>query len=299
MKNRINAMVLGSFVADALSLGVHWVYNTNVIDRKFGRVDRYHDPLTSFHKGKKAGEQTHYGDQMLVLMESVEADSGFDLNHFAERWRRFFETYTGYFDHATKDTLQHLAEGRDAHTCGSDSDDLAGASRIAPLCWVYAGDKEHLIQAVGQQTAFTHNNSLVLEAAEIFARTTAGVLGGAAPLEALDEVVGRHFKGSAVASLVEDGLDSAEIDTRQAVADFGQACSVEAALPGVIHLLARYENDFEAALVENVMAGGDSSARGMPVAMILGAHLGLEAIPGLWLDGLAVHERVEQFLRSR
>jgi len=296
MKNRINAMILGSFVADALSLGVHWVYNTNVIDRKFGRVDRYHDPLTSYHKGKKAGEQTHYGDQMLVLMESVEADSGFDLNQFAERWRRFFETYSGYFDHATKDTLQHLAEGRDVQTCGSDSDDLAGASRIAPLCRVYAGDKERLIQAVRQQTSFTHNNSLVVEAAEIFARTTASVLDGAAPLEAIDEVVSRHFKGSTVASLVEDGLDSAEIDTRQAVADFGQMCSVGAALPGTIHLLARYQNDFEAAMIENVMAGGDSSARGMPAAMILGAHLGMETIPGSWLDGLASRERVEQFL---
>ena len=296
MKDRIDAMILGSFVADALSLGVHWVYNTNVIDKKFGRVNGYLDPLASFHKGKKAGDQTHYGDQMLVLMESVEAASGFDLNNFAERWSGFFETYTGYFDHATKDTLQHLAEGRDAHTCGSDSDDLAGASRIAPLCGVLAGDKEHLIQAVRQQTAFTHNNEVVIEAADIFARTTAKVLEGAVPLEALDEVVGRHFKGTTVASLVDDGLDSAVIDTRQAVADFGQMCGVEAALPGTIHLIARYQNDFEAAMIENVMAGGDSSARGMPAAMILGAHHGMEAIPGPWLEGLASRERVEQIL---
>ena len=90
MKDRINAMILGSFVADALSLGVHWVYNTNVIDKKFGRVDRYLDPLTSFHKGKKAGEQTHYGDQMLVLMESVETDSGFDLENFARALASIF-----------------------------------------------------------------------------------------------------------------------------------------------------------------------------------------------------------------
>lgn len=296
MKDRINAMILGSFVADALSLGVHWVYNTNVIDRKFGRVDGYHEPLTSFHRGKKAGEQTHYGDQMLVLMESVEKDSGFDLNQFAERWRGFFENYTGYFDQATKDTLQHLAEGRDGQTSGSNSDELAGASRIAPLCRIYAGDREHLVQAVRQQTAFTHNNSLVVEAAEMFARTTARVLGGATPLDALNEVVTNHFKESTIASLVEDGLDSVEFDTRQAVADFGQMCSVEAALPGTIHLLARYQDDFEAAMIENVMAGGDSSARGMTAAMILGAHLGMEAIPAPWLEGLALRERIEKIV---
>ncbi|MGA2940205.1 MAG: ADP-ribosylglycohydrolase family protein, partial [Syntrophobacteraceae bacterium] len=39
------------------------------------------------------------------------------------------------------------------------------------------------------------------------------------------------------------------------------------------------------ALVENVMAGGDSAARGLVVGMILGAHLGFEAIPSEWLSG--------------
>ena len=75
--NRIKAAVIGAFVADALSLGVHWVYNTGVIDKKLGRVEHYYDPLTSYHKGKKAGDFTHYGDQMLVLLESV-SGGGFD-----------------------------------------------------------------------------------------------------------------------------------------------------------------------------------------------------------------------------
>ena len=96
-----------------------------------------------------------------------------------------------------------------------------------------------------------------------------------------------------------EGLDSRAMDTRQTIADFGQACSVEVALPGVVHIIARYTDDFEGALVENIMAGGDSAARGIPAAMILGAHHGLEAIPGKWLDGLASRERVEQFLKGR
>ena len=41
MKDNPKAMVLASFAADALSLGVHWIYNTNVIDKKWGRVDKY------------------------------------------------------------------------------------------------------------------------------------------------------------------------------------------------------------------------------------------------------------------
>ena len=296
MNDRIKAAVWGSYIADALALGVHWVYNTRVIDKKFGRVEGYLDPMTSFHKGKRAGEQTHYGDQMQVLMDSAAAVSGFDLEDFSGRWRKMFKSYTGYFDHATKDTLKNLSAGKDITTCGSTSDDLAGASRIAPLFPVYANDPEKLVAAARKQTAFTHNHVDVIAAAEFFARTTAAVLAGANPLEAVDTVVEDHFKGSTIETLVMDGLDSREMETRQTIADFGQVCSVEAALPGVIHLIARHTDDFKEALVENIMAGGDSAARGMPVAMILGAHLGMDAIPGPWLEGLASRELVEQFL---
>lgn len=293
MNDRIKAVVLGTFVADALALGVHWVYNTHVIDRKFGRVDGYLDPMTSHHKGKRAGEQTHYGDQMQVLMESVAAVSGFDLEDFSERWHRLFESYSGYFDSATKDTLQHLSAGKDINSCGSASDELAGAARIAPLFSVYPDDLEILVAAARKQTAFTHNHADVIAAAEFLARTTAAVLAGAEPLEAVDTVVKGHFKGSTIERLVEDGLDSREMDTRQVIADFGQACSVESALPGVVHLVARYTNDFKGALVENIMAGGDSAVRGMPVAMILGAYHGMGAIPGKWLEGLATKTQIE------
>ena len=91
-------MVLMSFVADALSLGVHWIYNTNVIDKKWGRVEAYIKPeRPTYHPTKDLGDFTHYGDQTLVLLESVSARSGFDLDDFSRRWLQFFDQYDGYF----------------------------------------------------------------------------------------------------------------------------------------------------------------------------------------------------------
>ena len=138
----------------------------------------------------------------------------------------------------------------------------------------------------------------MVDAAEFFARTVVKILSGASPLQAIDEVVEQNFRGEAIEKLVIDGLDSKEIETRQAVADFGQMCSTDAAFPGTIHLIAKYEENFETALVENVMAGGDSSARGMLAGMVLGAYIGLDAIPGLWLDGLKSQNRVEELMDS-
>lgn len=292
MTDNRKAAVIGAFVADALSLGVHWVYNTGVIDKKLGRVEQYCDPLTSYHKGKKAGDFTHYGDQMLVLLESVSDGGGFDAHRFAGMWRVFFGDYGGYVDTATKTTLANMAAGRDLTDSASDSDDLAGASRLAALVPVYHDNLEQLISAARAQTRITHNDDRVLLSADFFARTVFAVLDGHPPLAAMQATLDTYFTDSSIATLINMGLDSRARDTRETIAEFGQMCSVEAGLPGAVHLISRYADDFRTAMVENVMAGGDSSARGMIAGMVLGAALGMGAIPEAWQAGMTASQRI-------
>lgn len=290
------AAVLGAFVADALSLGAHWVYNTGVIDKKFGKVDRYHDPLTSYHTGKKAGEFTHYGDQMLVLLESLDGGSGFDALRFAQMWRTFFGGYKGYFDKATLATLENMDAGKGLLESGSDSDDLAGASRMAALVVACQEDPKGLVQAAREQTAVSHNNNQVLLCSDFFARCVTAVLGGKPPATAMADTLKAHFSDSPIASLILMGLKSRSRNTRETIAEFGQMCSVEAGLPSTVHLIASHGDSFETAMEENVMAGGDSSARGMLAGMLLGAAHGMAAIPDAWRSGLNAGGRITALL---
>jgi ADP-ribosylglycohydrolase len=69
-------------------------------------------------------------------------------------------------------------------------------------------------------------------------------------------------------------------------------------MPGVVHLLARHGRDLAGCLTENVMAGGDSAARGLLAGMVLGAANGLEAVPGPWLDGLVSRTVIERDLAA-
>lgn len=127
MNNNAKSMVLASFIGDALALGVHWIYNTNVIDKKYGRVtDMMAPKLASFHNGKDKGELTHYGDQTLLLLESIASGNGFDPGRFIDDWRTFFKTYNGYIDNATQTTLKNIAAGKDMIAAGSESDDMGG-----------------------------------------------------------------------------------------------------------------------------------------------------------------------------
>ncbi len=296
------AMVLASFAGDAHALGAHWIYDQKRIETEIGRVDSLRDPPpTSFHAGRKAGDFTHYGDQTLVLLESVARRAGFHLDDFWQRWLDLFESYDGYFDQATKVTLQNARSGKGPEDAGSFSDDLAGASRIAPLVLCYADDREALEEAVRAQTRMTHNNPVVIQCGVFLARSVLDILDGASPTEALEKNV-PDVQGSPIGPWVREGIDSRRTESLEAVRRFGQACHTEQAFPAVVHFVARYEQDLREALIQSVMAGGDSAGRNLLIGMVLGAHLGLGAVPEDWLAGMtrgkAVQEQVNRLARA-
>jgi len=296
-KNKMG-MIFGSFVGDALALGPHWIYNTNVIDKKFGRVEQYFDPLVSYHAGKKKGDFTHYGDQMLLLLGSLVNNSGFDRTQFAQAWQSFFGDYEGYQDKATLTTLQNMTRESSLLDKGSSSDELGGAARIAPIVYGYATDMDSAIRAARHQTALTHNNPSVLDSAEFFVRLAVRTLAGEKPSAVISHLLEDRFKNTDIEDALFLGLKSQDQDTRTIITEFGQMCSVEAALPGTIHLITKYEDDLKEALVENVMAGGESSARGMLAGMVLGAYHGMDALPNDWLETLNARDIIHEHLEA-
>jgi len=299
MTDNRRPMVMASFAADSLALGVHWIYDAEKIKQDFGRVDALRKPLpNSYHPTKEKGEFTHYGDQTFVLLESIAAKRGFDLSDFSTRWRDLFKTYRGYFDQATKMTLQNLAQGRAIEEAGSSSTDLSGAARIAPLVFLYHKDSETLVKAARAQTQMTHNNPLVIDSAEFFARVCRKVLDGSSPAKAMTEVGAQRFKGLPLFAWVKEGIESAGEESVSTIARFGQSCHTDEAFPGVVHLIAKYEKDLKEALVQAVMAGGDSAGRGLMVGMVLGAHLGDRGLPKEWVSEMRRGKEILRLLEQ-
>ncbi len=297
MNDKAKGMVWGSFIGDALALGAHWIYDPGVIRERFGRIESYITPSKgSYHEGKTAGAFTHYGDQALTLLESLAESGGFDPADFSARWRDLFEDYAGYMDSATRETLKNLAAGKDPLKAGSRSNDLAGASRIAPVVFRYREKEDGLVYAARTQTRMTHDHPRVVEAAEFFARVAIRVQRGESPAGAV-EMERRRLGDSLLASWAEMGLRMADTPPVEAIGRFGRSCHVPEAFPAVVYLIARFEGNLKEALVENVMAGGDSAARGMLVGMVLGAQAGLEGIPEGWMTGLKAGGTLRKLLR--
>jgi ADP-ribosylglycohydrolase len=287
MKGKEEAMVMASFVGDSLALAAHWIYDSNRIVREFGRVDRYlQPPPDSYHPTKESGEFTHYGDQTYVLLESIATKKGFDLNDFAARWQALFDEYDGYYDQATKATLRNFALGSTPEAAGSSSNDLAGAARIAPLVCCYRDQLELLVSAARAQTGMTHQDASVIASAEFFARVSWEVLHGTSPVSAMETVAEQDFTESPLFAWVRQGIKTANDESVATIVRLGQSCHVHEAFPGVVHLVAKYESNLKEAMIQAVMAGGDSAARAMIVGMVLAAQLGEEGLPLEWVEGL-------------
>lgn len=211
MSDNAKAAVLAAFAADSLALGAHWIYDPEKIQADFGRIELPAAPgPDSFHKTRGKGDFTHYGDQMLVLLRSIAEQKAFVPDDFSEKWRALFDAYDGYIDNATRKTLANYEKGAGPENAGSSSNDLAGAARIAPLIRLYPGDPEKLVKAARAQTAMTHNNEAVIDAAAFFARVVHAVLQGSAPGAAMENLAeDDEFAMSPISMYIGPGLKSA------------------------------------------------------------------------------------------
>ncbi len=296
--SRIRSAILASLAADSLSLGAHWEYDQARIARQLGRVTDLLPPaLNDYHSGKGAGAQSHYGDQTLLLLRSVAGKGGFDLADFAARWRGVMEGgYAGYMDKASREALANFAAGRAPEQTGAATNDFAGAARMAPLLAVLSNDEEGLVNAARAQTLMTHGSPVIADGAEFMARAAAALLGGADMRGALDHAAAARY----AALPAEDWLAFADMalteDTPAAISRFGQSCGMQGAFLGVVHTVLKHEADPETGLVENVMAGGDSCARGLAIGMLFGARHGLGWMPERWLAPLAARPEIEAAL---
>ncbi|GAB6192200.1 ADP-ribosylglycohydrolase family protein [Desulfocastanea catecholica] len=298
MQEHARSMVLASFAADSLALGAHWIYDTAKIDQQFGRITDLLAPVKgTYHPAKNLGDFTHYGDQGFHLLEHLVAHGGrFDVNEYSRDWQSFMMEYQGYKDKATKETLKNLEDGKGPETCGSQSTDLGGPARIAPLIYCYRDNLNELLAAVTAQTAFTHSGPGVIDGALFLARSCYSILHGAGPRQAFEEALDNNMASLDLDLRLRKCLEAADLDTRRQVKEFGQMCSMNAALPGAVYTVLKNEDSLEEALIETVMAGGDSAARGMVVGMLLGAYHGRDKIPSRWLNKLNRYQEIQTAL---
>jgi ADP-ribosylglycohydrolase len=291
-------LILPSFCADALALGSHWIYNPSAIAKLYPEGARsYDDPRAKYHPGKTAGDFTHYGDQALILLRSIITRGGFSPDGWREDWLAFWKSEpSSYLDGATKTTLGFLERGVDA---ASESNDFAGASRIAPIVAILAEHPlEERIAAARAQTALTHGDPATIETSEFLTRVVDFIFAGASLPEALESAASAPYKTLDARDFLDQVKSKLHIEDRAASEAFGLTCHTPEAFPLTLWFLLRYHDKPLEAVIQNTMAGGDNAARGMAIGLITGAAHGLGWMPLDWLEKLRARDEIEELLTA-
>lgn len=298
MDAQLHGILLGAFAADSLALGAHWEYDQNRISENLGDVRELLAPtLNEYHPGKRAGDLSHYGDQALWLLRFVVEHGRFDAPGFTARWRDNMRTYTGYRDHASKDTLHNMEQGKEPS--GAETSDFAGPARLVALLPAHplrSASPERLaafLADAAAQTRITHNTPLLADVAAFLGYSLHALCNGATSMAeafaAAAEVSYAQLPAKKWLAAAESRLDQKPNPTVQAM---GQACGVPGAMLATLYLAEKYENDPVEGLIRNVMAGGDSCARGFMLGALYGACNGEEWIPPSWRKALAVTDEI-------
>lgn len=271
-----------SIIADALSLGPIWIYNQGKLARLYpDGVTSLTDPAAAYFPNRKAGQLTHYGDQTLLLAGSIEKRGGFHPEHWRGDWLASMKGFDNYIDGATTETLASAGE------IASSSNDLAGASRIGPILDLNL-PLDETIQAARQQTALTHGDPGVQDAAEFFVRAIFAIQEGTSIEASLQQASERgNYTELQVSSDLSKALAARSSKPLEVGQKMGLTCHLPEAFPLTLYFALREGATFESALSDNGLTGGDTSARGMLLGLIFEAlhgNAGSALLPQLKLS---------------
>jgi ADP-ribosylglycohydrolase len=229
-----------------------------------------------------------------------------------------------------RQVLADLERGVSPRETGQRSAGIGAAMRIAPVPLYYNGEPEAMAEAVLDASLMTHRDirslagalavahavrrlaagaprdpSFLFRLAADVAREEERIVAGAGHAGVVTSLAEHanslsraiaHVESQleeprerALASLVEEAnRHGAEPACKRATQGFPPAC-----IPTCLYLLLATDS-FEEAITEVINLGGDADSAGAILGALAGAHHGVGAIPGRWLEGLQNREAIDK-----
>ncbi|PNW79731.1 hypothetical protein CHLRE_08g364850v5 [Chlamydomonas reinhardtii] len=173
IRQRATAAVLGALVADAATMALHWIYDTDKIQdllSRHGRRDEpaFFEPPSCPYYEYDSGSFSPYGDELLpVLQYMADQERGtLDGPGFAEYLAAYYRNYTGRLNKSSKAMMEAVLQGgRKWPECGDPRDTQANNFvKVIPIVARYAG-RPGLAQAVDAAVRAQQNNGEAVELA--------------------------------------------------------------------------------------------------------------------------------------
>lgn len=322
-QDRAVGAVLGSFVADAAAVPLHWIYNQEKLDSILAGyggcefLDKNHCPFYNI----ATGSFSCYGDQAYCILEAMNEGDGYDEKKYKELLTTTFGADTDYDmekklgrpvkredcpisgpwrSGSIKTFLKNIED--EAEKTGADDSQADCFSKVAPIVCLYAGTMG-LEKKVEDVVRVTQDNDLAVAAAVAAALILEEYIlqGPNASADCIRTVLPK------ISPLIRDdiqkALDAKDMSHKEAVKEFGLSCSLPGSLQGAVHCLVKSDGKFVSTVRSTIEAGGDNCARCCFVGACMGAKVGLREIPHKWVAetsrGLEVIQQAAQYMDMR
>ena len=304
VKARALNSVVGVLVADAASMGLHWIYDVEKLDtlaaQNTAAEGLFHTPPAyAFYDDVKhpghyaSGQQSPYGEQFIATLTALAGSRSTDSlgEDLAVGLGSWVSSFTGRPNGGLKDFKAKVEGGAVYPHTGGDDKQADAFYTAAAATALHAG-KADVLAHVATAVRVVHDNDISVAAASATALILDAVLTGASLPAALEkaaaeapELVRPHFAAARTSAAEGQALRTflltlGPIHTpKDKHGDFtpkmGLACPYPYSLLGALHVLyteakeADHSGAFVRATRINSLAGGDNCGRAAAFAAVL------------------------------
>ncbi len=275
-----------------------------------GKKHHWGQPNRHYHQGMQAGDNTLNLLCSRVLLRSLTNNGHYDPADFLREYIRFMtepdrhnDTYAESYH---RDFFSNYAKGIVLENCaGPEGHDTASIGGLVSLPIVIIstlrdGYLATTNAAALTQQRLTHLSSLLERHALELSELLFHIFNDVNPDTEQLACAAASKLGFPAAQVIQNVRRNKSSDLDVIGGLLSPACYIDQSFPSVLYLAARYQDDFESALIANTNVGGDNCHRGAVLGAILGAALGVSAIPKRWVNGLTarveLNDEIEQFI---
>uniref|UniRef100_A0A383VKV4 ADP-ribosylglycohydrolase n=1 Tax=Tetradesmus obliquus TaxID=3088 RepID=A0A383VKV4_TETOB len=295
-RDRAKGAVVGALVADAATMGLHWIYDQGKLQQLLASKGKqaapeFFDPPSCPFYEMPSGSLSPYGGELHALLRymsqpalaaAAASKAPLDGPSWAAALAGYFkDVYAGYKNKSVKSVIANIEAGK-AYPATGDAEDTQANSlcKLPLIAAVYAGSPE-LPAAVEASIRAQQNNDASVTMGLAAAKILEKVILGSSIDEALAWAQQQGNLPPAEAQLVSAALAAKGEPFNTAAQKFGVACSMPGAFQNAL-LAAAGANSYSDGIRTNMMAGGDNCSRSVYLGALLGAAYGVEGVPQEW-----------------
>lgn len=283
--NRSDAFT-GALVADAATMGLHWMYDQAVLEQTAAAGDvLFRQPDAALYEGQKAyfahatrnaGQWSQYGENTNLVANVIKDNGSYSVKAHQAAFMSLFGpggSYIGYADRPTKALVAKLLIETDKvnPASGSDDDQLPALTSV-PALFTHQAEDQNILDTVSNAVRVTSDNQFAIDGARCVMNCLRAIDDGKPLTEALG--LAASSAGETLTPLLQQALAMDRYQPLQCAQRFGLPCHINQGLPVVWHLLA-HGSDFESTVRDNILCGGDNCGRAIPLGAIAGLVFGV------------------------